>query len=156
DLTPWLDSARRGRYEHLPRLGAEALGRPTALTADKEGRFRLSGFGRERLVGLLIRGPGIQQMEFSVLTRPKRPEGMRDGYYGVYGAKFDLLVGPGRAVVGTVRDKATGKPLAGITVASVSHGWIYAKTDEKGRYRVEGVGKRDKYMVAAGGLPYFN
>jgi RNA polymerase sigma factor (sigma-70 family) len=156
DLAPWLDQARRGRHEDLPRLGADALGRTKTLTAGKDGRFRLEGFGRERLVGLHVEGPGIQQVDFSVITRPKRPAGMRDGYYGVYGATFDILVGPGRAITGTVREKGSGKPLAGITVASAYRGWVITKTDARGRYRIDGVGKYPEYMVSAGGLPYFN
>ena len=33
-----------------------------------------------------------------------------------HGAAFDHVAGPGLEIVGTVRDKDTGKPLAGVTV----------------------------------------
>src|SRR5207248_6715195 len=114
---------------------ADALGRAKTVIAGKDGRFRVEGFGRERLVGLHVEGPGIQQLDFFVITRPKRPAGMRGGHYGVYGANFDVLIGPGRTITGTVREKGSGKPLAGITVASAAGGWVYAKTDPRGRYR---------------------
>ena len=34
----------------------------------------------------------------------------------VYGATFDHLIPPGRALTGVVRDKRTGRPLAGVGV----------------------------------------
>ncbi len=157
DLANWLAEQKQGRTIGLPSLPAEALAGPATATTGKDGRFRLSGFGRERVVTLLVRGPGIQQTWFWVVTRPERPAGLRDGQYGTYAAKFDHVVGPGRPLVGTVREKGTGKPVAGITVGSVYHGQLTTKTDAKGRYRIDGVGKHDKYAVAVSGqLPYFN
>ncbi len=35
-----------------------------------------------------------------------------------YGARFDHVAAPTRAIEGTVRDKDTGQPLAGISIRS--------------------------------------
>jgi hypothetical protein len=77
----------------------------------------------------------------------------------IYPARFVRLAGPSKPIVGTVRDKRTSKPLAGITVAYTGQTWkwLWATTDAQGRYRITGVGKRKQYAnVAAGGPPYFN
>ncbi|HEY8505470.1 MAG TPA: sigma-70 family RNA polymerase sigma factor, partial [Gemmataceae bacterium] len=159
DRTPWLDFLKQGLSSDLPRLWGDALGNPpTTRTTDKEGRFRLTGFGRERAVGLRVEGPGIEQTQFWVVTRLELPDSPRNVYVKVYPATFDHLVGPGRSIVGTVRDKKTGEPIEGVTVSSVGHGpWVSAKTDAQGRYRIEGVGKYDRYNIEAGQtMPYFD
>lgn len=161
DLTAWFDALKPGALiedlaPELPRLDGAALGRPAELTTDKDGRFRLSGIGRERLVGLRVKGVGIEQMQLYAATREKVPPGTRGGNHGTYPATFDLLVGPGRSISGTVREKGTGKPLPAITVASSGPVYIEAVTDREGRYRIDGVGKHAEYQVSGGGkLPYF-
>src|SRR5262249_4078766 len=79
------------------------------------------------------------------------------GNNGVYPSRFDHLAGPGKSITGTIRDKRTGKPIAGISVACpFTPSWIWTTTDAQGRYRLTGIAKRKEYWVAAGGLPYFN
>jgi protocatechuate 3,4-dioxygenase beta subunit len=69
------------------------------------------------------------------------------------GAPVDVRLAKGGVITGTVRDAADGKPLRGALVrAQASDAWRYsmasdpsvgsieAKTDEAGRYRVEGLG----------------
>src|SRR5262249_21268617 len=59
DLNPWLDKAKKGWSGHRDReLAAEALDGPTTVTTAKVGRFRLTGFGRDRVVFLWLRGDG--------------------------------------------------------------------------------------------------
>jgi hypothetical protein len=66
--------------------------------------------------------------------------------------------------MGTVHDKRTGKPVAGIKVAGAgSPGATYGATpqmetvtDKHGKFRLTGIGKYELYWVAAGGGPYFN
>src|SRR5262249_13188531 len=138
-------------------LSAAALGGPTTLTTGKDGRFRLTGFGRERALFITLRAPGLENSSFHVLTRTEPLPGMRSGErFATYVASFDHTSLPSKPIVGTVRDKATGKPVAGVTVASVMYEQVYTQTDAQGHYRIDGVGKRQEYSVAAGGNSYFN
>jgi hypothetical protein len=126
------------------------------VTTGKDGRFHLTGFGRDRAMLFQLRGPNIEINTFHVLTHAEPLPGMTSGNHGTYAATFDLHALPSKPIVGTVREKGTGKPLAGITVGSMMYEHILAKTDAQGHYRIEGAGKHKEYAVAAGGSPYFN
>jgi hypothetical protein len=170
DLTPWVETRHqwaRGNYVSrtpMKTLAAPALGVPTTATTDRDGRFRLAGFGRERVVDLRIRGQGLETSSIEVLTRPGPLTGVKTGPGGAYAASFEYHVGPSKPIIGTVRDKRTGKPLAGMIVrgAGSPGGTIGgteeagAVTDARGRYRLTGVGKHEMYWVAAERVPYFN
>src|SRR5262249_25605980 len=72
----------------------------------------------------------------------------------LFGPMFDLLVGPGKVIEGTVTEKGTGRPVAGVRVYG---GMSEARTDAEGRYRLEGVGKRGHYLLSPDGRPnYFS
>jgi RNA polymerase sigma factor (sigma-70 family) len=110
-----------------------------AVTGD-DGRFTLSGFGRERIVVLRLDGPTIETCLVSAMTRlgpavrasRRRPGGggmiggimppkrsgpaPSDTYVWVHGVPFDFIPGPEMIVEGTVRDQDTDKPLAGVVV----------------------------------------
>lgn len=157
DLKPWIEGRQRGDLPGLPhRIGPQVLDGPLSVTTGNDGRFRLTGFGRERVVLLEIHGANVESSSFRAITHPEAIPGLRTGHYGTYSATFDHLASLGKPIVGTVRDKATGKPLAGITVASALYHWVVGKTDEQGRYRLEGVGKAKEYTVSAEGTSYFN
>jgi hypothetical protein len=69
----------------------------------------------------------------------------------IYGADFRVLAKPSRSITGTVREKGSGKPLAGIRVGQ-------ALTDANGRYELHGWAKSDAYTLFAlptKGEPYF-
>jgi RNA polymerase sigma factor (sigma-70 family) len=170
DLTEWLAVRKR---EVLPGTGSidgDALDGPAAVKTDKDGRFRLTGLGRDRVAHLSIRDPGIESLDVQVIARPGPCDGMRLSPrldFPVHAPGADLTVRPGQPIVGTVRDRKTGKPVAGIKVVSANwnglpflsstqRSWPEATTDEKGQYRIEGTAKQKKYAVAAGGRPYFN
>ena len=75
----------------------------------------------------------------------------------VYGATFDHLIPPGRALTGVVRDKRTGRPLAGVGVGGTGTN-ARTTTDAEGRYTLTGFPKGKSYglMVMAGDRPpYF-
>jgi RNA polymerase sigma factor (sigma-70 family) len=157
DMKPWLELARKGGSNHFDReLAPQALDGPTTVTTGKDGRFRLTGFGRDRVVLLRVRGDNIEHCLFWVITREGPLPGLRTGPYGTYTATFTHHALPSKPIVGTVRDRATGKPLAGITVASSMYNWRFAKTDDKGQYRIVGAAKHDRYSVSAGSAPYLN
>jgi hypothetical protein len=72
------------------------------------------------------------------------PKGFRRAK--VYGAVFDYLAEPSRPIRGVVRDKATGKPVAGVTL------WSYPtthrpQTDKDGRYEMLGCPKAATYKL---------
>jgi RNA polymerase sigma factor (sigma-70 family) len=157
ELKSWIDKAKQGISGHQQReLASIALDGLTRLTTGKDGRFQLSGFGRERVVLLSVSGDNIEHCIFWVMTRSAPVAGLRPGPYGTYSATFTHHALPSKPIIGTVRDKATGKPLAGITVASSMYNNRWATTNEKGEYRIVGAAKHDKYSLSAGNAPYLN
>jgi RNA polymerase sigma factor (sigma-70 family) len=156
DLKAWFKARERYAYFQFKHLAGRALDGPTTVHTGKDGRFRLTGFGRDRVVYLSIEGPKIENTFIHVVTRAGPVPGKRTGFLGVFPASFDLVIGPSRPVVGTVRERGTGKPLAGIQVTWLQYNRAHATTDARGRYRLEGVGKHPEYTVAAEGMPYIN
>jgi RNA polymerase sigma factor (sigma-70 family) len=157
DLKPWIEARRGGSYpDLLRRIAPQALDCSSSVKTGKDGLFRLTGFGRDRVVQLKIHGTNIENSTFWVITRHEPVPGLRTGHYGTYTAAFDHLANLSKPIVGTIRDKASGKPIAGITVASSMYHWVFGKSDGQGRYRLSGVGKHKEYTLSAGGAPYFN
>jgi RNA polymerase sigma factor (sigma-70 family) len=117
---------------------AAAAGLTQTTKTDNEGKFTLSGFGRERIVALRLDGPTIATSLLNAMTRKgptvratRPPSGDRilgglmppkplheppATHVYTYGNLFDFVVGPGMVVEGTVRDQDTGKPIAGVVV----------------------------------------
>ena len=97
------------------------------VTTGPDGRFRLTGMGRERVVSLWIEGPTIATSLADIHARTRsgptyrlalqkdKPE---FGTLVFHGATFDYAAAPTRPIEGTVRDKDSGKPLAGISIRS--------------------------------------
>jgi RNA polymerase sigma factor (sigma-70 family) len=171
DLKPWIETrrkrARRQVAEGPPmtEIGPAALGLPAEVKTGADGTFRLTGLGRERVARLAIREQEFEYADLSALTTPLDADSELQSQ-GVCGPTFTHLAVPSRPVVGTVRDKRTGKLLAGILVtghATVQVGKAVrtvgpvarATTDEKGRYRLAGLGKHEHYHLEAGAIPYF-
>jgi RNA polymerase sigma factor (sigma-70 family) len=185
DLTPFLDAVR-GRPkaspppEYYPASTVAALRCPecpplpqTAIT-DDDGRFRLKGVGRERMVVALIAGPAIASKEVRIMTRDTAAfhllEDKDDAQYSLdcYGATFTHVALPTRSVIGIVRDKETRKPLAGVRVQSYRRAsqpstetpLVETVTDAQGRYRLVGMLPKGKgysnkiVAVAPEGKPY--
>jgi RNA polymerase sigma factor (sigma-70 family) len=125
--------------------------RASAITG-RDGRFYLAGAGRDRIVHLHIAGSGIATAEFYVMTRKAesvaRPQDRRsgNGTIKIYGAASDYVAGVSRPIRGVVRDKQTGKPLAGVFVGDYLD---WAKTDERGRYELLGLAKAEHYRLVA-------
>src|SRR5262249_45098015 len=68
----------------------------------------------------------------------------------VYGASFDYVAVASRPIRGVVRDKDTGKPLAGarLRVNPAGSGIVHeAVTDQKGRYELVGLTKASSYPI---------
>ena len=159
DLEPWLEELRREgvaypvQYRLLEDWSGEAVGRLIGpATTEADGRFRLDGIGRERVVGLWIEGSTIETMVAYARTRPgetlRYPKFSRfdtDGRKVTYhGPRFDHVAGPTPEIIGTVRDADTGAPLAGAVVQSAAAlgnplNYVRTTADAEGRYRLTGL-----------------
>jgi RNA polymerase sigma factor (sigma-70 family) len=132
---------------------------PRSVTVDDEGRFRLAGAGRGRVVQLTIEGPGIANESLQVMTTDAKLAvrvaggGAQPYQFGniggpqIYGAKFEHRAQPGRTITGVVREAGTGKPLAGVGVGG---GGASTQTDKDGRYELRGWAKAKEYYVVVG------
>jgi RNA polymerase sigma factor (sigma-70 family) len=153
----WLKEMKRGRWYYPRPIDPEALDTPTQVATGADGRFRMRGLGRERLAYVMISGQTIERVRCWVMTRARTMPDLPQSGEAVYSAVFDHIAGPTKPIIGTVREKGTGKPLAGVTV-QMAPGWLWinnATTDERGRYRIVGAPKQHDYSVAVAGAPYF-
>jgi RNA polymerase sigma factor (sigma-70 family) len=180
DLTPWIH-ALEANPQDAERIESEFLERvllpdarplfPTVVT-DAEGRFQLKGIGRERVVRLTLDGPTIVHNQVSVRTRPGKPihAGLSathpgEGRLTYYGARFEHFAAPERTIIGVVRDKDTGKPVAGVRVQSEQFAGktrggdssVSAVSDNHGQYRLVGMPNGSGNIIKAAptaGQPY--
>ncbi len=156
DLNSWFDARKKLQFPWLPGIELEMVNQAISCKTDKDGRFRLEGFGRDRVVYVHMRGEKTENRDVDIVTRREVPRELSKDHYDVYPARFDYVVGPSKPILGTVRDKRTGKPLAGVSVFFLmTRPNLQATTDEQGRYRLQGVRKRQSYTLAAGGVPFF-
>jgi RNA polymerase sigma factor (sigma-70 family) len=142
------------------------------VTTDRDGRFRIKGVGRERIVEFTVEGPTVETRVLHVVTRPglgeadlRIPENtiffaggeikeLRMKPY--YPPSFTHTADPCRVVTGVVRDKATGKPIAGAVVRGdqpVRYPAYYNRTttDKEGRYRLTGLALTPEGRLVAPG-----
>jgi beta-lactamase regulating signal transducer with metallopeptidase domain len=161
DLGPWLKAALGNEGENRAREKQELEWDHIDLsklalkaTTDANGRFRLNGIGRNRLVRAQLDSPVIASQYLNVLTRLGKAIEVTayKGQLGVttyYGANFRYVAAPTKPVVGVVRDRSTRKPLAGVTVESnklagdpvPGRNIVQTTTDALGRYRLIGLPK---------------
>ncbi len=138
------------------RIWSAPPGVPAEWTTDRQGRFRIAGLGRERLVALEVAGPNIETLNFYALTRRDAnlkalkelsPQNRMQHEAGanlplIYSSRFHHLAGPSRPIVGTVRDGQTHAPIPNMGVSIYAVGresFVHAKADALGRYRIDGL-----------------
>jgi hypothetical protein len=156
DLTPWLESVRRGEAPWMVRRHLKQdKAKPSGKTeTDAQGRFRLEGLGAEKVVTLSIESPTVAYTQLKVVTRQIEPFPARGftnpygpGIQTIYGADFTLTATPGRIVEGVIRDAKDGKVMQDIDVWSYGFagtdisgglGNLKARTDGEGRFRLGG------------------
>src|SRR5262249_29707754 len=113
DLGDYLKERRKGFGLRYAKVWNGPLpGSPAVLTTGADGRFTLTGAGRERIVFFRIEGPGIASSSLDVMTRVAETVTGPDGQK-VYGSSFEYVGLASRPIRGVVRDKETGQPLAG-------------------------------------------
>jgi RNA polymerase sigma factor (sigma-70 family) len=164
DLSAWEAAMARAKDINnneairLPSRGLELFRwrQELAVTTGADGKFHLTGIGRERLVSLWFQGPTIVDsfIESSVRTRrgptyrlPIQQDRPEFGALVYHGATFDHVAAPTRPIEGTVRDRDTGKPLAGISIRSdrfagsaiSGRDHVRATSSADGRYRLLGM-----------------
>jgi hypothetical protein len=135
-----------------------AVGVAGSVATDRDGRFRLVGVGRDRVLTVMLRSERTAAVRLQLTTRDGPKEGWVKGDHGLYPTGFTFLLAPTKPIVGTVRDRKTGKPVAGMVVA---HSGYHARTttNAKGEYRIIGAPKQNHYMLALGGrkgVPYID
>jgi RNA polymerase sigma factor (sigma-70 family) len=149
DLGPWLQAIEQKKSPRLEDFFSQVViapqgipGLPARLTTDAEGRVRLTGVGRERLIALNVSGPKIENDFFLVMTRTGKPFRMRESpnteyEHRVYPATFQHAVSPAQPLLGTVRDSQTGNPIAGAMVDLGMGRMVGARTKKDGTYKVD-------------------
>jgi RNA polymerase sigma factor (sigma-70 family) len=131
---------------------------PLRVTTGPDGRCRLAGIGRERIVTLAWEGPGGQLNFFWAATRP-RPAVDASGQ--PVPRSYDCLIPVSRRIRGVVRDKATGRPLADVKLSARHRTYAVtstAFTDEAGAYEVSIYPSPPGWILRAQpekGQPYF-
>jgi RNA polymerase sigma factor (sigma-70 family) len=173
DLTPWLDSLKAnakspGSVARPPTVGAYTPAFDNLIppaTTGPDGRFRITGVGRERIAGLRIEGPTVVSRRVNAVTRRAAdglPQGPEETYHP---SAFDHLVAPTKPVVGVVRDKDTRRPIPGVRVQSYrvagKEGFdqsVHTTTDAEGRFRLVGLpkGRGNELLVNHHDEPYLD
>ncbi len=172
NLSAWFDKARAGGIRG-PWQGLDQLPSDVVITTDRDGRFQLADLGPDRMAELVVSGPSIAAAQLYVANRDGATFRVADPEGGMmsplsttyYTRRLNYAAEPTRPIEGTVRDKDTGRPLAGMVLRGMvyeehSRVWapgVEAKTDEKGHYRLVGLPRASTYTLflePAAGLPY--
>jgi hypothetical protein len=162
------DTERELHRPHLvPGLTAETQ-------TDADGRFTMSGLGRDRLAVLDISAPAVVDTTIDVMTRDAPDVGTLPvngkPTHVIHGAGFTLRLKPGLTIKGRVIDRDSRAPVPGMWVGPLQNAlntltpalypWV---TDEAGRFTITGLDpeilrrtptSRTIVAVAAPGLPY--
>jgi protocatechuate 3,4-dioxygenase beta subunit len=140
------------------------LGKVFRTTTDRDGKFTLAGFGKDRVVTLLISGPGVADTFAAVATREGfDPSGAPLTPLRLYAPRFELVVYPEKPVTGVVYDEQTKTPLPGVRVSGTAltgplpEGMYLfhtppmpaTVTDQEGRFTLHGLAKAKAYILVA-------
>jgi RNA polymerase sigma factor (sigma-70 family) len=164
NLTGFVEDLKRRKVgyavmrDHVEGFEGTWLGRDVATLFDAvktgaDGRFKLPGVGPDRIATLRFDRPGIESRTLRVLSQPAESITVREWDRSdqptmtFVGNGFDFSLAPGRTVTGVVKDKTTGKAIAGVQVVSeltagnpVSGRHEFrATTDKDGKYTLHGL-----------------
>jgi len=125
------------------------------LKTDSYGAYRLEGVGTDSIQSLAVSAPGYAYFAGGRWSRsPQWGEISKLKLDAADEIQIpDLPLKRGRVVEGTVRDEATGEPIAGATVSV--RDWVLGnreyETDANGQYRITDVGERVALSAKAHG-----
>jgi len=144
-------------------LEALAVVMPAELKTDSDGRFRLTGVGRERQVQFVVLGDAHDRSAFWISTRRNvdfaaifkaaRRDELEERFGGgrqpVYGPRFTHVAGPSQPIVGTIRERDSGKPLPGCRITATAGSQfgenVVAISDAQGSYRIAGLPAQNRF-----------
>ncbi len=166
DLSDWIAASRSPAWS--PYQGLVGVEWKAEATTGPDGRFRLAGLGRDRIVPVEISGPAIITTGATAMTREGPDIHWNDAYTNVFhcrSPRFDLAVAPCKPIRGVARDAANGRPIAGLEIyaqidrspgprSPISNS---AVTDEQGRYDLTGMPRAPGYALdvrSGRGQPY--
>ena len=127
-LDAWIDEVKRLARQPFGLGIMPDAGPARAVLGDdrRDGRFRIDGLPRDGIATASIAGPGIETSEVYILTRDMPTIRVKNPMTGTtrpmlvyYGARFDHVAAKARPIVGTVRDKDTGAPIAGVHITGM-------------------------------------
>jgi Sigma-70, region 4 len=131
------------------------------VTTGPDGRFRITGIGRDRRVDIGVTGGSIDGLVAYAVTSSDPAYAPIAGELKttLLGPRVDLVAEPGRAIEGIVRDRDTRRPISGVKINSYSHFWnrsTYYRSDAQGRFRVTGQprGTDTRLWFEVEGQPY--
>ena len=173
-LGRWLDQAReRGVNDPTQGLvGSAGTAIATAFTGP-DGRFRLADVGPDQIAEILVSKPTIATAQLYVMgcdgaeVRATLHRFQRTGLVVYHARRFEFSVAPGKPIEGIVRDRDSGRPIAGLKLQGmvfeersfVPAPGVEATTDARGHYRLTGLPRAPAYRLfvePGGGKPYLN
>lgn len=171
NLTAWVEALRTGKEARAlegrflrKAASMNLLGQVLPpLEIGTDGGFVLRGVGAERMVTLCIEGRNIETSIINVMTRPAERVELPDyrgaptlGKSTYYGVTFEHRTRTAKPVIGVVRDKDTGKPLAGVRLrgapslgGSALMQWVETTSDAQGKYCLTGLPRRAGTKILA-------
>src|SRR5262249_37948246 len=152
DLRPIPFDAPDKEGEWTSNIMPEDPDLPRAVT-DREGRCVLRGLGKGWLYSLNISGPNIVTSRAELVARPEKAKlvpgtGLSDAKGNGprmtrYGSDFTHGAEASKPLVGTIRDRASGQPVANARVGKAwvrdGEAWGWTQTDKDGRFRLDGL-----------------
>jgi hypothetical protein len=188
NIAGWIANARNGAagnlWQGLQRVSLDAFpNEPRRASRERltsidtatgsDGRFKLTGIGRDRIAELIISGAGIATTQVYAFSRPEAEirtvdRGMMHSEpFIVHAPRFQLALAPAKRVHGTIHDKDSGRPIAGLELQAavfdehslIPTPGIDATTDANGKYSLDGLPKGAAYRLfikTTKGLPYIN
>jgi RNA polymerase sigma factor (sigma-70 family) len=132
--------------------------------ADKDGKFTLKGIGADRIAHVDIVAPGYAKSTVYVITQAgldagplnkaasdKIPPELRIPGQPptLSGPKVEMVIEGTKMIEGTVTDAQTGKPFAGLSIASgTGYGaQVSVTSDKDGKYQLTGLVKQRHYLL---------
>jgi RNA polymerase sigma factor (sigma-70 family) len=171
DLGRWLDRARDDGLAHIEDGLSPSRAVPATATTGPDGRFRLPGVGPDQVAELYLSGPTIATTEVYATgrdgadTRAALRLGIAPESVVIRARRFEYAAEPGKPIEGFIRDKDTGRPLAGVGLRAAVYDerslipapGVAARSDARGSYRLTGLPRAPAYRLFVNpveGQPY--